>query len=48
MVSEGEDAPAVSLPAYVDGERRRIDLGEYVGEGIVVLAFYQAGLKSAG
>ncbi|PSQ28072.1 hypothetical protein BRD06_04520 [Halobacteriales archaeon QS_9_67_15] len=47
MVSEGEDAPAVSLPAYIDGERRRIDLGEYVGEGIVVLAFYPADFNPA-
>ncbi|PSP64194.1 alkyl hydroperoxide reductase [Halobacteriales archaeon QH_8_67_27] len=47
MVSEGEDAPAVSLPAYVDGERRRLDLDEYVGEGIVVLAFYPADFNPA-
>ncbi|WP_415378970.1 redoxin domain-containing protein [Halosimplex sp. TS25] len=47
MLSEGEDAPAVSLPAYVDGERRAIDLDEYLGEGIVVLAFYPADFNPA-
>ncbi|WP_459193115.1 peroxiredoxin [Halosimplex sp. J119] len=47
MLSEGEKAPAVSLPAYVDGERQRIDLGEYLGEGIVVLAFYPADFNPA-
>jgi peroxiredoxin len=47
MLSEGEDAPTVSLPAYVDGERRRVDLDEYIGEGIVVLAFYPADFNPA-
>lgn len=42
MLSEGRDAPAVALPGYVDGERRRVDLDEYLGEGVVVLAFYPA------
>ncbi|MFB6152581.1 MAG: redoxin domain-containing protein [Haloarculaceae archaeon] len=42
MLSAGEAAPTVTLPGYVDGERTRVDLGEYVGEGIVVLAFYPA------
>ncbi|QLH80216.1 redoxin domain-containing protein [Halosimplex pelagicum] len=47
MLSEGAAAPAVDLPAYVDGERRRVDLGEYLGEGIVVLAFYPADFNPA-
>ncbi|WP_436925983.1 redoxin domain-containing protein [Halosimplex amylolyticum] len=47
MLSEGEDAPGVSLPAYVDGERRQIDLDEHLGEGIVVLAFYPADFNPA-
>ncbi|WP_123536793.1 redoxin domain-containing protein [Halosimplex salinum] len=47
MLSEGADAPAVSLPAYVDGERRQVDLDEYLGDGIVVLAFYPADFNPA-
>jgi len=47
MLSEGEDAPTVSLPAYVDGERQRVDLDEYIGDGIVVLAFYPADFNPA-
>ena len=47
MLSEGAVAPAVSLPAYADGERRRIDLSDYLGEGIVVLAFYPADFNPA-
>ncbi|QLH75882.1 redoxin domain-containing protein [Halosimplex rubrum] len=47
MLSEGVAAPAVDLPAYVDGERRRVDLDEYLGEGIVVLAFYPADFNPA-
>jgi len=47
MIREGAQAPAVSLPAYVDGERERVDLGSYVGEGIVVLAFYPADFNPA-
>ncbi|WP_436928554.1 redoxin domain-containing protein [Halosimplex halobium] len=47
MLSEGAAAPAVELPAYVDGERRRVDLDDYLGEGIVVLAFYPADFNPA-
>jgi len=47
MLSEGAQAPAVELPGYVDGERTRVDLDEYVGEGIVVLAFYPADFNPA-
>ncbi|WP_436907938.1 peroxiredoxin [Halosimplex marinum] len=47
MLSEGAEAPAVDLPAYVDGERRRVDLDDYLGEGIVVLAFYPADFNPA-
>jgi peroxiredoxin len=47
MLSEGAAAPAVDLPAYVDGERRCVDLDDYLGEGIVVLAFYPADFNPA-
>ena len=47
MLSEGVAAPAVDLPGYVDGERRRVDLDDYLGEGIVVLAFYPADFNPA-
>lgn len=47
MLSEGAAAPAVDLPAYVDGERRRVDLGDHIGAGIVVLAFYPADFNPA-
>lgn len=47
MRSEGAQAPAVSLPAYVDGERREIDLADYIDEGVVVLAFYPADFNPA-
>ncbi|PSP53371.1 alkyl hydroperoxide reductase [Halobacteriales archaeon QH_3_68_24] len=47
MLSEGAEAPAVVLPGYVDGERERVDLGAYLGEGIVVLAFYPADFNPA-
>ncbi|QPV61507.1 redoxin domain-containing protein [Halosimplex litoreum] len=47
MLSEGAAAPAVDLPGYVDGERRRVDLDDYLGEGIVVLAFYPADFNPA-
>lgn len=40
MVTEGDLAPPVALPGYVDGERTRVDLTEYIGEEIVVLVFY--------
>ncbi|PSP53929.1 hypothetical protein BRC74_02640 [Halobacteriales archaeon QH_7_68_42] len=47
MLSEGAEAPAVELPGYVDGERKRVDLGAYLDEGIVVLAFYPADFNPA-
>ena len=47
MLSEGAEAPAVELPGYVDGERERVDLGAYLGEGIVVLTFYPADFNPA-
>jgi len=47
MLTEGAAAPAVDLPAYVDGERRRVDLDDYLGEGIVVIAFYPADFNPA-
>lgn len=47
MLTEGSEAPGVCLPGYVDGERERVDLGEFLGEGIVVMAFYPADFSPA-
>jgi len=47
MLGEGVEAPAISLPAYVDGERREVDLGETLGSEIVVLVFYPADFNPA-
>jgi len=47
MLSEGTEAPAVDLAGWVDGERARVDLADYLGEGIVVLAFYPADFNPA-
>ncbi|RXK47354.1 redoxin domain-containing protein [Halorientalis pallida] len=42
MLSEGTVAPTVTLPGVVDGAPRDVSLDDYVGSGIVVLAFYPA------
>jgi peroxiredoxin len=47
MLSEGTEAPAVDLAGWVNGERARVDLADYLGEGIVVLAFYPADFNPA-
>jgi peroxiredoxin len=47
MLSEGTDAPSFTLPALVDGERRRVSLSEYVGDDVVILAFYPADFNPA-
>lgn len=47
MLSEGTAAPAFELPALVDGERKRVALSEYLGEDVVVLAFYPADFNPA-
>lgn len=42
MLEEGSDAPNFLLPAVHEGEIREIALDDYVGDDIVVLAFYPA------
>lgn len=40
MIAEGSEAPAFTLPAFEDGAVREVALSDYVGEDLVVLAFY--------
>ncbi|MFC6974896.1 redoxin domain-containing protein [Halomicroarcula sp. GCM10025709] len=47
MISEGTVAPSFELPALVDGDRRRVALDDYVGEDVVILAFYPADFNPA-
>ncbi|MFT4891985.1 MAG: peroxiredoxin [Halobacteriales archaeon] len=42
MLEEGSDAPNFLLPAVHEGEIREIALDDYVGDDVVVLAFYPA------
>lgn len=47
MLSEGTVAPTVALPGVVDGAPRDVSLDDYVGSGIIVLAFYPADFNPA-
>ncbi|MBX0286925.1 redoxin domain-containing protein [Halomicroarcula sp. F28] len=47
MLSEGADAPGFELPALVDGEKRRVALAEYLGDDVVILAFYPGDFNPA-
>ena len=47
MLGEGTDAPRFTLPGVVDGAPREVDIGDYMGEGILVLAFYPADFSPA-
>ena len=47
MLSEGTAAPLFELPALVDGERKRVGLADYLGEDVVILAFYPADFNPA-
>ncbi|MDT3434081.1 redoxin domain-containing protein [Haloarcula sp. 1CSR25-25] len=47
MLSEGTAAPLFELPALVDGERQRVGLSDYLGEDVVILAFYPADFNPA-
>ncbi|MDS0260392.1 redoxin domain-containing protein [Haloarcula sp. S1CR25-12] len=47
MLSEGATAPGFELPALVDGEKRRVALAEYLGDDVVILAFYPADFNPA-
>jgi len=47
VLSEGAAAPGFELPALVDGEKRRVALEEYLGDDVVILAFYPADFNPA-
>ena len=47
MIDDGEQAPTFELPAVVAGEITRIALEEYLGQEIVILAFYPGDFNPA-
>ena len=47
MLQVGESALTFELPAVVEGDIERVDLGEYLGEQVVVLAFYPGDFNPA-
>lgn len=47
MLSEGTRAPTFELPALVDGSYRQVALEEYVGDDVVILAFYPGDFNPA-
>ncbi|WP_089813513.1 redoxin domain-containing protein [Halomicrobium zhouii] len=47
MIPAGTDAPEFELPGLVDGEHRRVALGEFLGDDVVILAFYPADFNPA-
>ena len=47
MRTAGDSAPGFELPAFVDGEITKQSLEEYVGDNVVVLAFYPADFNPA-
>jgi len=47
VISEGTVAPEFALPAVVDDVRRRVALDEYLGDDVVILAFYPADFNPA-
>jgi peroxiredoxin len=47
VLSEGTTAPLFELPALVDGVRKRVGLADYLGEDVVILAFYPADFNPA-
>jgi peroxiredoxin len=40
MIEEGEQAPSFELPAIIEGRPGRVSLDSFIGESVVVLAFY--------
>ena len=42
MIADGDVAPEFALPAVVDGEFEEVALADYLGDDIVILAFYPA------
>ncbi len=47
MIEEGAEAPGFELPAVVEGEFDRVGLGDFLGQDVVVLAFYPADFNPA-
>jgi peroxiredoxin len=47
VLSEGTAAPLFELPALVDGDCQRVELSDYLGEDVVILAFYPADFNPA-
>ncbi len=47
MLSPGDPAPSFALPAVVDGQVVEVSLGEYLGDDVVVLAFYPGDFNPA-
>lgn len=47
MITDGDDAPTFSVPAVVDGASQTLSLTEYLGDDIVVLAFYPGDFNPA-
>ena len=47
VIAEGDDAPRFELPALVDGDHRRVALDEYLGDDVVILAFYPGDFNPA-
>ena len=42
MIEEGTQAPSFELPAVIEGRPGRVSLDSFLGESVVVLAFYPA------
>jgi len=47
MIEEGEEAPTFELPGVRDGEVEQIALSEYLGDEIIILAFYPGDFNPA-
>ncbi|WP_225332784.1 redoxin domain-containing protein [Halomicrobium urmianum] len=47
VIEDGDEAPGFELPALVDGDHRRVALSEYVGDDVVVVAFYPGDFNPA-
>lgn len=47
MIGEGDGAPRFELPAVVDGEVGTVALEDYLGSGVVILAFYPGDFNPA-
>jgi peroxiredoxin len=47
VIAEGVEAPVFELPAWHEGRQQRIALDEYLGESVVILAFYPADFNPA-